>query len=76
MDKSFWDTIKRYQEVYKVPCVYTHTIQNIKSYKSMLKLDSNCQYGKIITIMYKQGERYYFCLKDNIISLMPADVVE
>ena len=41
----------------------------------MKKLGDKTEYGKVTGIMWL-GERYYFLLKDGVVSLMPASTIE
>ena len=41
----------------------------------MRLIGEETDYGKIVAVLWI-GERYYFCLKDGVVSLIPADVIE
>lgn len=42
----------------------------------MKDLGSKTQWGKIVAISMLNGERYYWMVKDEVVSMMPALVVE
>jgi hypothetical protein len=43
----------------------------------MLKLGTKTKYGEVVCITFKEGERYYMIVDDQLeVSLLPADIVE